>query len=232
MSDISKQLDKIININFTMFMDTFLHVLNTEFVDEYVSTFSQVYDSMLVAPFERGMSAKDPTSPSKLKKEVLLYVRNELYSKVSAISSQKYRGGDINISAISNAVFGFPTGPSKGSTDKLKLFYFYLVGTPEEFVFISADMYSAWRSARNKVRKKLSPPKRTGHKLGRFEEGFLIPMSEYKIVYAADNKLPTPEQVKHPFSGAPPIHIFEEVQKRINFNKYLYRAVELMKKAF
>lgn len=227
-NNIGAGLNKIFGAQLEMFKDSLIHVLQFYFVDDYVAQFSLMYDQLLVAPYEGRMSQNDKTAPSKLKPYVLTYIKQEVSSKVSYLkSNQKV----LSINAIANEVFGFPSGPDRNETDPLKLFYFYLVGTPQDFAFVDAEFIDEWRAARNKIEYGTGPSsKNSSGILGRFGMGFMVPLDEYAAVFKVSNSIPPPGQAKHPFSGSPPIHIFEEVRRKINFNLYIEKAVTLMRK--
>jgi len=228
MSSIGSELNKIIGVQYVMFKDSLLHVLRIDFIEDYLSAFDIVFDQMLVSPYEGTMSSEDLSAPSKLKPAVRNYVKSELTTKIGKLTSKE---DTFSVQAISDAVFGFPSGPSRSETDPLRLFFFYLAGTPDEFVFIGADELDAWRRAKAKApRMERSPSSGGGRSHGRFGKGFMVPMDEYKRVYAADTSIPSPSQAKHPFSGAAPINLFDIIRTRINFNRYIEKAVELMRK--
>lgn len=228
-NNVGAAINKVLRIQEEMFKDSLIHVLEFEFVGDYIATFSTVYDQLLVAPFEGNMSPNDKTAPSRLKPDVVSYVTQELKAKVKKLNS---KSKTMSINAIENTVFGFPSGPPRNETDSLKLFYFYLVGTPAEFAFVSIDFIDQWKAARNLVEFKSGPRRSSGGSaLGRFGLGFMVPMDEYKAVYKSSSGLPSPSQARHPFSGAPPIRLFEEVNNRINFKSYVEKAVALMRKS-
>ena len=223
--DLISNITKILRTQEQMFKDALIHVLKLDFLPRYLDTFSQVYQEMLVSPFEGSMSADDKTAPSKLKSAVIKKIETDIQNKLSMLSTKKKT---IELHAIHESLFAFPSGPEPSDTDPVKLFYFYLVGTPGEFAFVSAENIDRWRAARARV--KIPRRRTSGLPLGRFNVGFMVPMGEYTLVYQQDNSLPSPSAARHPFSGSGPIHIFEEVVRRINFNIFIEKAVLLMKK--
>jgi len=205
---LNKAVNAALEFKLRLFKKELKNALSTKFVDRYMEIFDRKYDELFVVPY--NMSSKDQTSPQKIKPEVVAYVRGELVSKIGKISvDDRY----FSIRAISRQAFGYPSGPDRSSTEKLKLFYFYLEGTPQEFVFITKEIYSI-----------LKPGKDT--KFGRFGTVFLMPMREYRDKYRAAvsrgaRGLPPPETIRHPFSGAPPINIFDQVIREIGGEKGL-----------
>ena len=210
LSKIKKDILPLLNISI-------IYVLSTDFITDYMSSFEAAYTNLLISPYP--MSSEDLTSPERIKPSILNYVRGELTSKISSLNPNSDL---MSAHAVSATVLGFPTGPPKASTDELKLFFFYLHGTIGEFAFITEDTY-------NKIR----PGKDT--RFGRFGTGFLIPLEEYKGRYNAAVRggvsgVPSPDSVRHPFSGSPEIDLFGIVQRSIDIGKYINKAIELTKK--
>jgi hypothetical protein len=145
----------------------------------------------------------DPTSPSKIKGAVMNYVENSFNNGVSI------EEGQVKLNILSSIDLGYPEGPDRTETDKVKLFYFYLEGVIGEFAFIGKEVYDRFN------------PDRKGNIVGRFGEGFLIPMDVYskrKRNHLID--LPSESDVRFPLSGAHPINLIGLVMAKMDMNKY------------
>lgn len=170
--------------------------LQKRFPNDYMKVFSNLYDEMLVRPF--NFNSDDRTAPIYIKDEVMRYVEQSIRESLNSLDPN----GPIIIDAVPHDVIY--TRPSRSDTDGVKLFYFYLVGTPGKFVVL-----------RNTDYERIFPYlKGTGFGIGRFGNMHMLPYERYQYMYSRvpsnfTRRWPHPDSIVHPFSGAPPIRIFE-----------------------
>jgi len=209
----SDAMDKLV----ILYKTNIKKVLLTDLVEDYMNAFEQQFNDS----FGRyRFPDYDKTAPAHIKGDVFKYVRTSLVSAVQAMDPT----GKMHLSAIDLDVF---SRPDMGDTDSLRLFHFYLYGTPGTYVSISQDMY-----------KKIFSSRGSGvTRLGRFGTMFMMGMDTYQKLYKKGNGStkgwPTPTSIKHPFSGAPPVRIFETVWAKIEkgFDKYTKKAMDLTTKS-
>jgi hypothetical protein len=203
---ISKYKDQV-SKKFEYIMDK---VLNEEFKSDFISIFSDIYDSQFADLSSRMSKMGDPTSPAAIKSDVMEYISSSFDSGVS------FTNGEVKLSIINPNDLGYPKGPSKYSVDKVKMFYFYLEGVIGDFAFISNKTYDIFN------------PSRKGASIGRFGKGFLIDMKVYSKRRKSVKDLPSEEEVRFPASGLPPSNIFDMVMSKIDFRKYVNIAYQKM----
>ena len=186
-------------------------VLSEKLSPIVVEEIMKSYDTMLVGA-EGSIGSKDPTAPSNLRSIFQSYLENQASNALSVTKE------GISFRLINARDIGFPSGPPKDSSSKLKLIFFYIEGMIGDLVFIDRETY------------KVFNPNNQNSSLGRFGEGFLLSGNAYrkkqqtllqrKSVNPNTKILPDFEAVKHPLSGAGPNDIFRDalprIRKRIN----------------
>lgn len=219
-ANIKSLLNKALQSEKKRFSEYLIKEFQTTFVTDYVAAFSRVYDQTLIAG---GSLPEDPTSPENIKSEVLSVVRNRINEAVNKLS---YTGGDIHIKGLAPEDLGFMGGgtipKSFKAPPKNFLFAFYIVGMISDVVFISK---STFKSISGKDAN-----------LGRFGDGYLMDGAKYRKMLsgrkgpgASKNKLPSYEEVLHPFSGKGPINFFGILKDHIDLGKYVKAAVRKMR---
>ena len=211
-------VNKLLDIILIKFKKEFILVLKEDFVDDYMTVFETEYEYEFISSVDEPMNPSDLTSPEHIKDAVFSYVREHLHQSLNKVSES---GDSLEIRAIPSSLF---PKPSRKDTDKIKLFYFYLYGTPGEYVVLGEKEY-----------KKMFPQlKNENLRIGRYGTVHMLTMRTYEdMYYGPDNKMykqkywPDPEDIVHPFSGSPPSNIFERVFSYIliNFNGYIQKAI-------
>lgn len=172
-----------------------IEIIQERFTNDYITLFETLYDEFLVRAF--NFNADDHTAPINIKQDVIEFIIGELDKAVMSLSPDK----PIIIEAIPDALISMPV---QNETDSVKLFYFYLVGTPGKYVVIRSSDY-----------EKIFPfAKGNISDLGRFGNMFMLPYDQYVNMYERvpsnfTQHWPAPDSIVHPFSGAPPIRLFE-----------------------
>ena len=197
---------------------TLVEVLKADFVNDYMNIFGFQYDS----EFLWGVNLRndDPTSPQYLKLEVMDFIRERLNETINALV---FHGSVLEIKAIPDSLW---PSPSRQERDKVRLFYFYLHGTPNEYVGLSRNQY-----------KQIYPGiSKSSIDIGRFGSYHLVPLFKYKERYygatqAERQHWPHPSEVHHPFSGAPPSTIFDRVFWSLEFDKYIQKTIRALSKS-
>lgn len=185
-----------------------------KFIDAYMKAFSVAYDKYIDIPDANDF---DMTSPKHIKDEVLEYVRSSLFDAIMKIDPRK----GVAFNAVDDDVFSSP--PDKKEQGGLKLFYFYIAGTPGRYVAFTTDLFN-----------KLFPGRRVGNlDFGRFGNMFLMEASKYENMYnklnGKDRGWPTSDQIEHPFSGHGAVRIFQKV--KVDIKPFLEMAeISLVKK--
>jgi len=192
------------------------NVFLTDFIEDYMKTFEYMYDNYLDrADFKQY----DKTAPVYLKKPVMDYIRNSLVEGVKSMDIN----GSMKFSAINEEVF---ERPDLHETDSLRLFYFYMHGTPGYYASLTTDMY-----------EKMFPSSEKWRRLGRFGNMHLVTKHTYEQWYhlfnGAGNGWPAYSEIEHPFSGAAPVRIFDMVWDvvSVKFNEYAEKALNLITKS-
>ena len=191
-------------------------VLMVDLLEDYMSMFEQQFELFFG---RQKFNPYDKTAPSYIKSDILSYVRTSLTNAIEAIDTK----GDMRLTGIDLDVFSLP---GEKDTSSLKLFYFYLYGTTGDYVSISQEIY-----------KEIFGSGSGSVKLGRFGTMFMMTMSAYKKLYSkgggSKKGWPSPMSIKHPFSGAPPVRLFEIVWDKIEsgFDKYTKKAMDITTKS-
>lgn len=196
---------------FEAFKKEYIAILRKDFVNDFVNTFSELYDRYLIQPYP-NVRPDDYTAPRHIKNDVVNYVRSSL---LEGVANAKFEGDRLHLQAISEEVF---SRPSRRSKDTLKLFYFYIHGTPGKFVVLGQREYERMGSFLQH------------EQLGRFGTVHMLPYSKYENMYrgmdGGNKGWPAPSDIIHPFSGAPPVRIFEDT-----IAKVIYKDEEYVEKA-
>ena len=195
---------------------TLVEVLKADFVNDYMNIFGFQYDSEFL--WGVNLRNEDPTSPQYIKPDVVEFIHGRLNETISALV---FSGDSLEIKAIPDSLW--PT-PSRKETDKVRLFYFYLHGTPNEYVGLSRSQY------------KQIYPGIEDKPIGRYGSYHLVPLFKYKERYAeatpeARKHWPLPNTIRHPFSGAPPSTIFDRVFMGLEFDKYIQKTIRALSKS-
>jgi hypothetical protein len=180
-----------------------------DMVEDYIVEFESLYDQLFTS---KAFKPYDLTAPKYIKSAVVSYIRKELTNAIDNLDPK----GRMSISGIDLSKFSLL---DKKENDQLKLFYFYLYGTPGEYVSISRENYA----------KMFGSKKERESYLGRFGTMFMMEMKKYQDMYSRVGKSrgwPSPSSIRHPFSGTGPSHIFEKVQDKVKgqFNIYIKKA--------
>jgi len=188
-------------------------VLMVDFVGDYLTFFSNYYDENLIQAFK--FNDFDRTAPIYLKPDIMNHLRVELTAMVGRIDPK----GTMLLRGLDSNAF---SKPSRKDTDPLRLFYFYIHGTADAYVALTQEHYL-----------KMMPFLK-GEFLGRFGNMHLMEMSRYEQIYTTipDNfrvNWPNPLSIKHPFSFAPPIRIFEDTWRYMEtrFTDYFKKAAKM-----
>jgi len=199
------------------FAKNFLSLIREHLASDYADVFEEVYDDMLIKDFQSRMHPDDMSSPEDIKDEVVNYIFGQLDD---AAQAAKFSGNKITINAIISRVYERP-GPK--TDDEVRLFYFYITGTPGKWVALGEREYDRIGS--------------TKEEWGRFGTVNMIPYKKYENMYEKNNGSsrgwPAPASVLHPFSGVSAIRIFEETKKRFKGRTgwYTKKAVEMILKS-
>jgi hypothetical protein len=189
-SPLEKRLNKLI---VPLIKKELAKTVQEDFIPHFINKASEVFDRELVAA-ENSAAKKDPTAPSKLKSTFLTYM------SANAKELVIYDGTNIKLNQKYLDDLGFPSGPGKSETDKLRLLFFYFVGIVGSQGFISSELYESF----NPVAQSTS--------VGRFGEGFFIEESVYNKRRAAllkyfKTNIPSFNEIKSPFSGRGPVDV-------------------------
>jgi hypothetical protein len=187
--------------------------LQNEFKQDFLDTFSDEFDKNFSDLDSKMSKQGDPTAPSKIKPAVMNYVSTNFENGITFDA----KTNEVKISLLSPEALGYPSGPDRHETDKVRLFYFYLEGAAGELAFINNTTYDIMNY------------KRSGSPVGRFGEGFLMDMKYYSAarrnpVYGKN--LPSEEEVRFPLSGSGPVDIIGMVMNRLPMSKYINIATK------
>lgn len=180
-------------------------VLENEFKEDFLRVFSEEYDNTFSEINSIMTKQGDPTAPSEIKPAIMDYIRTNFQNAVT------FDQGTITFSLLNGRDLGYPEGPDRKETDKVKLFYFYLEGAIGEFAFISNKTYDLLNTGRS------------GEPVGRFGKGFLMPLGHYakaKEKHTNMDLLPSVEEVKFPLDMSPS-GLIEKVMDKLPLSKYV-----------
>jgi hypothetical protein len=216
--DLAKILANYVSSLFVeRFKKNFSKVLLTEMIDDYMEKFKEIYTRELISPYKSSTRSDDYSAPWYIFDEVLSYIKSQLNETVG---SARFDNNKFSISGISSAPW--VDVPSRKETSGLRLFYFYINGTPLEYVVLGKEDYSRMGIEAN-------------DRLGRYGSVHMLSMKRYvalKNKYGT-SKWPDPSKIRHPFSGKAPVRIFEETQLYVTDRDkyYIKKAIELTLKS-
>ena len=191
------------------FKENLLRVFKNEAAAEIKQAFLNVYDEL--AETEEGQAGarirgKDPSSLKNLRPLFEAHVSIE--------------GDEIVIRLMNKSDLGFGRqGSPEGRPTTVDVLSFYLEGVAGEFGFITPEHYTA-------------QGRQSSRPLGRFGAGFLIPRDRYRRERWEEVTGIPFEEIRHPISGQPPFRGFEEIPAKLNFSKYIERALVQTRTAF
>lgn len=201
-----------------MFLEAMIEVLKADFVNDYMESFEYHYDSEFI--WGVNLRPEDPTSPQYIKPAVVNFVRTHLSQRVQTIT---FSGDFIELKALPDSLWTLPTRKER---NKVKLFYFYLHGTPGKYVVLDRNAY-----------KKMWPQiDKSSINIGRFGHVHMLPLHKYKEWYydpglPNQSEWPHPSTIYHPFSGAAPSVIFDRVFWTMDFGKYVEKTKKALSKS-
>lgn len=191
--------------------------MELELIPALVSNIMRLYDEELVA----SELPEDPARPSVARAAFEASVRSSL------LSSLRVSGNEFFLSAGDRKQFGYDKhtlGTLKSgigrNPDPLDWLVFYLEGFIGNFIFVSEATYRKLIAA-----GKVPPGNADKFKQwGWYGQGFLIPEESWKA--RGFDTVPGISAHKHPFSGRPPVQIFERALEGINLGLYIDRAIK------
>lgn len=198
------------------FKKNLLFVIKKEGAADIKAEFLKEYDKLAeieLQQFGPAIRGKDPTA---------LHSSRDLFARQldKELADIKLAGEEIVINIGNKSDLGFGKSEAEeGAPQTVDWLGFYLEGIVGEFAFITPEQYKA-------------RGRRSSNPLGRFGKGFLISRDRYKAERWQEVTGLTFEDVRHPISGQSPYRGFEKVPKRINFGKYINKALEMTQRKF
>lgn len=197
-----------------VFEQEFNKVVRSELVPDIKRVLLGAYDELagFIHVFGGEVSEEDPLDLKSWRGLFEDQITEEL-------SKARYSNGELFLEVLNKEKLGYggQAENAEGPPSSVDWLVYYIEGVAGEFAFISEELYKVMRGELGEKRF---------NRYGRLGKGFLIPKDKY-IREGWEKRTGVPfQKVKHPISGAPPFRGFEDALERLDFNKYIAKAIE------